>query len=76
MRSEERKHKNFEKTQKKENDSRLRQNERTLKKKKERKKERKKEKESANATTRIILLSIARYHNHLLCASVIFHYSN
>ena len=49
-----------------------RQNERTLK----RKKERKKEKESANATTRIILLSIARYHNHLLCASVIFHYSN
>jgi len=49
-----------------------RQNERTLK----REKERKKEKESANATTRIILLSIARYHNHLLCASVIFHYSN
>ena len=51
-----------------------RQNERTLREK-ERKKERK-EKESANATTRIILLSIARYHNHLLCASVIFHYSN
>ena len=41
-----------------------------------RKKERKKEKESANATTRIILLSIAQYRNHLLCASVIFHYSN
>ena len=67
---DERKHKNFEKTQKKENYSRLRQNERTEEK------ERKKEKESANATTRIILLSIAQYHNHLLCASVIFHYSN
>ena len=48
----------------------LRQNERTEEK------ERKKEKESANATTRIILLSIAQYRNHLLCASVIFHYSN
>ena len=41
-----------------------------------RKKERKKEKERANATTRIIILSIAQYHHHLLCASVIFHYSN
>ena len=71
----ERKHKNFEKTQKKENDSRFASKRENLEEK-ERKKERKKEKESANATTRIILLSIARYHNHLLCASVIFHYSN
>ena len=39
-------------------------------------KERKKEKERANATTRIIILSIAQYHHHLLRASVIFHYSN
>jgi hypothetical protein len=69
----ERKHKNFEKTQKKENDSRFASKRENLE---ERKKERKKEKESANATTRIILLSIARYHNHLLCANVIFHYSN
>ena len=67
---DERKHKNFEKTQKKENYSRL------FASKRENRRERKKEKESANATTRIILLSIAHYHNHLLCASVIFHYSN
>ena len=51
MRSEERKHKNFEKTQKKENYSRLRQNERT--EEKERKKERKgkRERDNANNTT-------------------------
>ena len=67
--------KNFEKTQKKkENYSRFAS--KTREPKRERKKERKKEKERANATTRIIILSIAQYHHHLLCASVIFHYSN
>lgn len=63
--------KNFEKTQKKENYSF-----RVKTREPKRKKERKKEKERANATTRIIILSIVQYHNHLLCASVIFHYSN
>ena len=68
--------KNFEKTQKKkENYSRFASKTREPKRKKERKKERK-GKERANATTRIIILSIAQYHHHLLCASVIFHYSN
>ena len=67
--------KNFEKTQKKkENYSRFAS--KTREPKRERKKERKKEKERANATTRIIILSIAQYHHHLLRASVIFHYSN
>jgi len=54
MRSEERKHKNFEKTQKKENDSRFASKRENLEeKKKERKKERKgkRERDNANNTT-------------------------
>ena len=63
--------KKFRKTQKKENYSSFR-----VKTGPNWEPKRKKEKERANATTRIIILSIAQYHHHLLCERVIFHYSN